>query len=109
VAWGLPPALTEALAAAIKSGNFKANVKIGWDPTHVEPADITLAQARASAPQVSTAAVRGRSRRAAASTAAKGRGTRKKTRSARKKTRGASKKTRGASKKKAKKTRRRGG
>jgi len=98
VGWGLPPALKEAVAAAIAGGDFKANVKIGWDPTHVEPADITVAQARAGVrPPASRAAIRGRSRRSGGATAgAKARGSRKK--------------KRGASKKKAKKTRRlRGG
>ena len=96
VAWGLPPALREAVATAIASGNFTANVKIGWDPTHVEPADITVAQARTGArPTASGAPTRSRSRRAGAT-----RGTRK--------TRRTGKKTRGTSKVKAKKTRRRG-
>jgi hypothetical protein len=88
VAWGLPPALKDALAAEIASGNFKASVKIGWDPTHVEPADITVAQARSGArPGTSAVATSQRARRGGAATAGG-------------KTRRGSKKIRRASKKK---------
>jgi hypothetical protein len=45
--WGLPPKLAAAVDAAVASGHWNADVKIGWDPTHVEPADLTVAQAAA--------------------------------------------------------------
>jgi len=45
--WGLPPSLREAVKAAVDGKHWNADVKIGWDPTHVEPADITISQARA--------------------------------------------------------------
>jgi hypothetical protein len=43
--WGLPPALAAAVEAAVASGQWNAEVKIGWDPTHIEPVDVTVAQA----------------------------------------------------------------
>jgi hypothetical protein len=45
--WGLPRSLAEAVEAAVASGQWNAEVKIGWDPTHVEPVDVTVAQAAA--------------------------------------------------------------
>ena len=47
IAWGLPPALAKAVADAVANGAWRARIKIGWDPTHVEPADLTLAAAKA--------------------------------------------------------------
>lgn len=47
IGWGLPQRLRDAVQEAIASGNWNAAVKVGWDPTHVEPADVTLAEARA--------------------------------------------------------------
>ena len=44
--WGLPAKLKSGTAAAIAAGNFDAPVKIGWDPCHVEPTGITIAQAK---------------------------------------------------------------
>jgi hypothetical protein len=46
IRWGLPDKLAAAIDAAIAAENWNANVKVGWDPTHVEPAHITVAQAR---------------------------------------------------------------
>lgn len=46
VDWGLPPAMRAALEVAISAGDWGAPVKIGWDPTHIEPIDVTLEQAR---------------------------------------------------------------
>jgi len=40
--WGLPAKRKSGTAA----GNFDAAVKIGWDPCHVEPTGITVAQAK---------------------------------------------------------------
>jgi hypothetical protein len=56
VAWGLPPNLAAAVEAAVASGQWNAKVKIGWDPTHVEPVDVTLAQAAAGRRPADTAA-----------------------------------------------------
>jgi len=44
--WGLPAKLKSGTAAAIAAGDFDAPVKIGWDPCHVEPTGITIAQAK---------------------------------------------------------------
>jgi hypothetical protein len=46
VAWGLPPALRLALLAAVERRDWNARLKIGWDPTHVEPQDVTVEQAQ---------------------------------------------------------------
>jgi hypothetical protein len=47
IRWGLPQALRQAIDDAIAAKDFNAPVKIGWDPTHVEPTGITVAQAKA--------------------------------------------------------------
>jgi hypothetical protein len=48
IRWGIKPKrLIGAIDAAIASLDWDANVKIGWDPTHVQPTDITVAQAKA--------------------------------------------------------------
>ena len=47
IKWGLPAALGAAVDVAIKNKDWKANVKIGWDPTHIEPTGITVAEAKA--------------------------------------------------------------
>jgi hypothetical protein len=49
IRWGLPAALRLAIDAAIAAEDWDAPVKLGWDPTHVEPTGITVAQARAGA------------------------------------------------------------
>lgn len=46
VLWGLPTKLRKATDAAITAGDFDAPVKVGWDPCHVEPTGITVAQAK---------------------------------------------------------------
>ncbi len=46
IRWGLPQKLRGAIDAALTSQNWKAPVKIGWDPTHVEPTGITAAEAK---------------------------------------------------------------
>jgi hypothetical protein len=46
VRWGVPKALVGAIDAAIAAKDWDANVKIGWDPTHVEPTGITVAEAK---------------------------------------------------------------
>lgn len=47
IRFGLPAALGAAVDAAIAAQEWDANIKIGWDPTHVEPTGITVANARA--------------------------------------------------------------
>ena len=44
--WGLPEKLSHAIDAAIEALDWKANIKVGWDPTHVQPNDITVDQAK---------------------------------------------------------------
>lgn len=44
--WGLPKALAVAVDDAIADGDWKRKVKLGWDPTHVQPTDVTVAEAR---------------------------------------------------------------
>lgn len=46
IRWGVPKALSGAIDAAISAQDWNANVKIGWDPTHVEPTGITVADAK---------------------------------------------------------------
>lgn len=47
IRWGVPKKLIGAIDTAIAFQDWDANVKIGWDPTHVQPTDITVAQAKA--------------------------------------------------------------
>lgn len=44
--WGLPKKLANAIDAAISNQDWTAQVKIGWDPVHIEPIGITVAQAK---------------------------------------------------------------
>lgn len=47
--WGLPAKLAKAIDAAIASEDWKAPVKVGWDPVHVEVVGITPQQAAGGA------------------------------------------------------------
>lgn len=47
IRWGVPAKLVPAIDTAIKAKDWGANLKVGWDPTHVQPADITVAEAKA--------------------------------------------------------------
>lgn len=47
IRWGLPVKLREAIDEAIAAEEFDANVKIGWDPTHVQPTGIKVSEAKA--------------------------------------------------------------
>jgi hypothetical protein len=49
IRWGLPAALRAAIDDAIAAQEWNAPVKIGWDPTHVEPTGLTVTEARAGA------------------------------------------------------------
>jgi hypothetical protein len=43
----VPQKLAGAIDAAIASQDWDVNVKVGWDPTHVQPTDVTVAEAKA--------------------------------------------------------------
>ena len=45
IRWGLPAALAHGIDKAIAAHDWQAPVKVGWDPTHVETRDITVAEA----------------------------------------------------------------
>jgi hypothetical protein len=47
VRWGVPAKLASAIDAAIAAKDWDANVKVGWDPTHVQPIDVTVSEAKA--------------------------------------------------------------
>lgn len=47
IRWGLPARLVAAVDAAISNGDWRARVKVGWDPTHVQPVGVTPAEAQA--------------------------------------------------------------
>jgi hypothetical protein len=48
IRWGVPTQkLRDAIDTAIANKDWKASVKIGWDPTHCEPTDLTSAEAKA--------------------------------------------------------------
>jgi len=46
IRWGLPKKLREAIDTAIADKKWNAQVKIGWDPAHIEPTGITPTQAK---------------------------------------------------------------
>jgi hypothetical protein len=46
IRWGLPIKLRQAINAAIAAQDWNATVKIGWDPTHIEPTGITVSEAK---------------------------------------------------------------
>jgi hypothetical protein len=53
--WGLPPALAGAIDEALTGAKWDAPIKIGWDPTHIEPTGLTPTQARAGTrPEMAT-------------------------------------------------------
>jgi hypothetical protein len=47
IRWGVPAALQESINTAIKNKQFDTPVKIGWDPSHVQPVGLTASEARA--------------------------------------------------------------
>lgn len=47
IRWDVPPNLVVGIEAAIANQDWLANVKIGWNPLHVEPIGITVSQAGA--------------------------------------------------------------
>ncbi len=46
IRWGVPSKLITAIDAAIAAQDFNANVKIGWDPSHIQPVGITVTEAK---------------------------------------------------------------
>lgn len=48
IRWGVPAKLVAAIDVAITAKNWDANIKLGWDPTHLQPTDVTVAQAKAN-------------------------------------------------------------
>ncbi|MEO6023298.1 MAG: hypothetical protein ABIP64_09315 [Burkholderiales bacterium] len=46
IAWGLPKNLSDAIEHAIAAQSWTQNVKIGWDPSHVEPAGFSVVDAK---------------------------------------------------------------
>ncbi|MBI3720239.1 MAG: hypothetical protein HY252_16800 [Sphingobacteriales bacterium] len=47
IRWGVPVRLIVAIDKAITEKDWNAPVKIGWDPTHIQPVGITAADAKA--------------------------------------------------------------
>ena len=47
IRWGLPPLLAAAVNAALAAKDWQRSVKLGWDPTHVEPVGLTAGAAKA--------------------------------------------------------------
>lgn len=46
ILWGLPAGLQAGVATAVAAKNFSAPVKVGWDPTHIEPTGLTPQDAK---------------------------------------------------------------
>ncbi len=46
IRWGVPASLIPAIDQAIANKEWNKDVKIGWDPTHVQPTDITSVEAK---------------------------------------------------------------
>jgi len=46
IRWGVPQKLITAIDAAIAAQDWDADVKIGWDPSHVQPVGITATEAK---------------------------------------------------------------
>jgi hypothetical protein len=47
IRWGLKAVLRKGIDNAIAAKDWNAPVKIGWDPSHIEPTGITPEQAAA--------------------------------------------------------------
>jgi hypothetical protein len=46
IRWGLPSSLRKTIDNTIAAKDFNAKVKIGWDPSHIQPTDITVSEAK---------------------------------------------------------------
>jgi len=47
IRWGVPAKLISGIDQAIANKDWNSPTKIGWDPTHIEPIGITIAEAKA--------------------------------------------------------------
>jgi len=47
IRWDVPSNLVKAIDAAIANKNFDDPVKVGWDPTHIQPTGISVSEAKA--------------------------------------------------------------
>lgn len=47
IRWDMPVELVAGIDKAIADQNWNAKVKIGWDPTHIQPIGITVQEAKA--------------------------------------------------------------
>lgn len=47
IRWGVPVKLVIAIDQAIHDEKWDANIKVGWDPTHVQPSGISVSEAKA--------------------------------------------------------------
>jgi hypothetical protein len=47
ILWGLPRELAHGVEAALAAGNLAAQIKVGFDPTHVQVTGMTVTEARA--------------------------------------------------------------
>jgi hypothetical protein len=47
IRWGLSPNFSQAIDSAIANQDWKAPVKVGWDPTHIQPTGMTATEAKA--------------------------------------------------------------
>jgi hypothetical protein len=55
--------MQQAIDEAISSRNWNAPLKIGWDPTHIEPTDVTVSAAKGGKRPQEPVAVATRARR----------------------------------------------
>jgi hypothetical protein len=46
IRWGVPASLVSGIDAAIAAADWSAAVKVGWDPTHIQPVGMTAGEAR---------------------------------------------------------------
>ena len=46
IRWGVPEELIAGIDEAIAAQDWKADVKVGWDPTHVQPTGLTVKEAK---------------------------------------------------------------
>lgn len=46
IRWGVPVKLVKAIDQAIHDEKWDANIKVGWDPTHVQPSGISVSEAK---------------------------------------------------------------
>jgi len=46
IRWGVPKKLITAIDTAVATQNWNADVKIGWDPSHIQPVGITATEAK---------------------------------------------------------------